>query len=274
MKKIAVFLFVLFITLSAAAQKTVTFKVAYKPNTVYTQNMTQTASNTISYKASEEILGMLEAQGVTNPTITENKTTSVSVTTTGKLTGTEIPLVTKMSLDAGTPEKIIPDNTMLFGRVKQDGLPVFDSIQAPGMNPQLKEIFIKTTQATLAQIIMPEQKVKVGQTFNLNIPLNIPVGPAMMNINDTAVYKLIKVEGTKAYFDVNHTYTIDTDVNGQPIKGSGTGTGKVVHDLANNYILKQDITMTMQMGFDTNGITMDIKSGTVITMDCTISAAK
>ncbi len=274
MKKSALFIFVSLCALTAAAQKTVTFKVAFKPKTVYTQNMTQTATNNISYKASEEILGMLEAQGVTNPTITDNKTTSMSVTTTGKLTGTEIPLTTKMSLDAGTPEKIIPDNTMLYGRVKQDGLPVFDSIQAPGMNAQLKEIFIKTTQATLAQIIIPEHKVKVGQAFTVNTPLSIPVGPAMMNINDAATYKLIKVEGTKAHFDVNHAYTIDTDVNGQPIKGSGTGTGKLVHDLANNFILKQDATMTMQMGFDTNGITMDIKSNTTIAMDCTITAAK
>lgn len=274
MKKIAAFLLVSFITLSAAAQKTVTFKVAYKPNTVYTQNMAQTATNNISYKAPEDILGMLEAQGVKNPTITENKTKSVSVTTTGKLTGGEIPLTTKMSLDAGTAEKIIPDNTMLYGKVKQDGLPVFDSIRAPGMQKEIKDVFLKTVQATLAQIIIPEQKVKVGQTFTLNTPLSIPVGPAMMNINDAATYKLIKVEGTKAYFDVSHIYIIDTDVSGQPIKGSGSGTGKLVHDLANNYILNQDITMSMQMGFDTNGITMDIKSATTITMDCTITAAK
>jgi len=274
MKKTIAFLLLLLSTLSVVAQKTVTFKVAYKPGTVYNQIMSQTAKNDVSYKASEEILGMLEAQGITNPTITETKTTTNSLITTGKLVGNEIPLSMKVSLNNGTDQKIIPDNTMIYGKVKQDGMPVFDSINAPGMDANLKDIFTKTLQATLSQILVPEKQVKVGETFTITLPLNIPVGPGMMTITDVATYKLLKVEGSKAFFDVSHTYTIDSDVNGQEIKGTGFGTGKTTHDLTNNYILHQDMVMSLNMGFDSNGITLVIKSNTDMSMDCTITAAK
>ncbi|MHA3789423.1 hypothetical protein ACX0HA_14525 [Flavobacterium hauense] len=274
MKKIVLFLLVSFSTLTVVAQKAVTFKVAYKPNKVYVQNISQNAKTEITYKASDDILEMLQAQGVTNPTVTENKSTTKCVVTTGKLTGTEIPLNMKVSLDSGTEQKIIPDNTMIYGKVKQDGMPVFDSIQAPGMDVAIKEIFMKTMQATVSQIVVPEKKVKVGETFTITLPLSIPIGAESMTINDVATYKLLKVEGVKAYFDVSHTYTINSEVSGQKIQGTGFGTGKTTHDLSNDFVLQQDLKMKLEMGFDTNGITMVIKSDSDLSLNCLISANK
>lgn len=274
MKKTVVFFLVSLSTLTAVAQKAVTFKVAYKPKMVYVQNMTQTAKNEISYVASEDILEMLKAQGIANPTITDNKTTTNSVVTTGKLAGAEIPVTMKVSVDMGTAQKVIPDGTMIYGKIKQTGMPVLDSIHAPGMDAAIKEIFQKSLQATMSQLIVPEKKVKVGETFVLTIPLEIPVGPAMMTLTDVATYKLTKVEGIKAFFDVNHVFTIDSEVDGQKIQGTGTGTGKTIHDLTNDFILQQDLVMNLEMAFDTNGITLNIKSSTDMSLNCIISASK
>jgi hypothetical protein len=274
MKKIFLSLLVACSTLTAVAQKTVTFKVAYKPNTVYVQTMAQTGKSEITYKASEDILDMLKAQGIENPTITENKSTTNTVITTGKLVNNEMPLTMKVSLDNGTDQKIIPDNTMIYGTIKQNGTPVFDSIKAPDMQANIKEIFMKSLQASASQILVPEKKVKVGETFVITTPISIPVGPALMTINDVATYKLLKVEGVKAFFDVSHTYTIDSEVDGQKIQGMGFGTGKTTHDLTNNFIVHQDLAMSLEMAFDTNGITLNIKSNTNVSLDNIISAAK
>ena len=273
MKKIALSLFVSSFALTAFAQ-TITFKVNYKPSTVYTQSNLQTTKNEVSYKAPAEILEMLTAQGIENPTTTENKTNITGVMTTGKLAAAEMPITMKLSIDSGAEDKIIPDNTVIHGKVKQDGMPVFESIDAPGMDAATKDIFLKSMQATMAQVTIPERKVKVGETFVIDTPLSLPMGPATLKMSDKATYKLIKVEAKKAYFDVSHVYTIDSVVNDQEIKGTGTGTGKVVHDIENNFIVKQDVDMNMQMGFDTNGITLTIKANTVSALTCTIAPAK
>lgn len=274
MKKTLLFLLVSFSTLTAIAQQAVTFKVSYKPNTVYNQTMSQTAKNEVSYKASEEILEMLTAQGITNPTITENKTTTSYITTTGKLNNNQIPVSVKVSLNDGTDKKMIPDNTTIYGMIKQDGLPVFDSIHSPDMDANIKEIFLKSIQTTMSQIVVPERKVKVGETFTIDQPMSMPVGPAVMNINNTATYKLLKVEGRKAHFDVSNAYVINSEVSGQQIKGTGFGTGNLVYDLDHNFIVKQNMTMNMLMGFDTNGITLNIKFDSVMATDCTIAPVK
>lgn len=271
MKKL-LFLFVLG-TLSATAQQSITFKTAYKPGMVYNQKSVQTAKVEVSYKADEELLAMLEAQGIKNPTITEEKTTTLSVATTGKPASGEIPVSMKVSVDTGKETKLIPDNTIIKGNIKANGMPEFTSVESD-MDPAMKEIFMKGLQASMSQIILPERKVKVGESFTANQPLSIPVGPAMMNINDTAVYKLVKVEGKKAYFDVSHTYSIDSEISGQQMKGNGFGTAKLVHDVDANFPIKQDLNMTMTMGFNMQGIDMSIKSDTVMSIECTVATAK
>lgn len=271
MKKL-LFLFVLG-TFSATAQQAITFKTVYKPGTVYNQKSVQKANVEVSYKADEEIIAMLEAQGIKNPTITEETTTTISEATTGKLNVGEIPVTVKVSVDNGKEVKIVPDNTIIKGSVNAKGIPEFTSVEGD-MDPTIKEIFMKGIQATMGQIITPEKKVKVGETFTVNQPLSIPIGPAMMNIDDAAVYKLVKIEGKKAFFDVSHTYTINSDIGGQQMKGTGFGTGKIIHDVDANFPVKQDLTMTMSMGFNMQGIDMNVKSTTVMNTDCTITAAK
>lgn len=273
MKRIVLSLFVSLGTLTAIAQ-TVAFKVNYKPLTTYNQTIVQNTKNEVSYKATDEILGLLEAQGIQNPTITDNKSTMTRLISTGKLTGAEMPFTIKMSVDTGAETKFIPDNTMIYGKVKSEGVPVLDSVQAPGMDAQIKDIFLKSVQASMTEFSIPEKKVKVGETFTIDVPLSLPMGPATLNMIDKATYKLIKVEARKAYFDVTHVYTIDTEINGQQMKGTGSGSGKVVHDLDNNYFLKQDIAMTMEMGFETNGINLNIKVATSSALTTVIAPVK
>jgi hypothetical protein len=274
MKNLVLSLFVSLATFTAIAQQTVTFKMGYKPLTSYTQSNVQTTKNEVSYKGTDEILASLEAQGIQNPTVTENKTTINSVVTTGKLAGVEMPVTMKLSVDNGAGNKIVPDGTMVYGKAKQEGLPVFDSINAPGMEANIKDIFLKSMQASISQLAVPEKKVKVGETFTVNLPLSLPMGPATLKMDDAATYKLIKVEGRKAYFDVTHVYIINSEVNGEQLKGTGTGSGKIVHDLDNNYFLKQDMTMDMEMGFETNGITLTIKAKTTSALTCVIAPVK
>lgn len=273
MNKALSLLIVSFCTVTALAQ-TITFKTAYKPNTTYTQSMVSTVKNEVSYQGSPEILEMIKQQGVENPTITEAKSTMNSESKTGKLTGTEMPLVMKMSIDNGTPTKVIPDNTLIYGKVKQEGLPVLDSINNPKIDANVKDALLKSMKDAMAQLYVTERKVKVGESFTVDTPFSMPMGPATLNMKNKVTYKLIKVEARKAYFDVNHVYTIDTVTEGQNMKGSGTGTGKLVHDLDNNFSVKMDMNIVLSMGLEMEGVKLDIKSNNTTSFTTTISSSK
>jgi hypothetical protein len=273
MNKALSLLVVSFCTVTAWAQ-TITFKTGYKPNTTYTQSMVSMVKNEVSYQGAPDVLDMIKQQGIENPTITEAKSTMNSETKTGKLTGTEMPVIMKMSIDNGTPTKVIPDNTLIYGKVKQEGLPVLDSINNPKMDANIKSALLQSMRDAMAQLYVTERKVKVGESFTVDMPFSMPMGPATLNMKNKVTYKLIKVEARKAHFDVTHIYTIDTVAEGQNMKGSGTGTGKLVHDLDNNFSVKMDMNILLNMGLEMEGVKLEIKSNNTTSFTTSISAGK
>lgn len=274
MNKVFLFFLILLSTATAVAQKVITFKSVYKPKMSYIQNIKQTSKTEVSYNGSAEMLQTLEQQGITNPTLTDNVTVINCTTTTGKLINDEVPFKMKVKFDSGTGANEIIDNTVVYGRAKQNGMPVFDSVQAPGMDAFLKDIYFKSLYSRISQYIIPERKVEVGESFTTTILSSIPTGAETLSVTDIATYKLVKVEGIKAFFDVNHTYTIDCEVSGKKIQGRGHGVEKTVHDYTNNFLLQQNLNMFLEIGFDNDGVAMLVKSNSDIVTDCIISVSK
>jgi hypothetical protein len=243
----------------------VTLKVHYKPETNYINTIEQTTYSEITYSGSEEFLNKLKDKGVQNPTITNKKITIETVFNTGKSTdGTNFPLtmeIVKTTCSDG--KKDIPDGLFIYGHVTIGNKPTLDSIVSDSIDEEFKKTLLQTAQSIFAQINLPERQVKVGESFSTETPLSIPVAGLTVEMVITTNYILLSLTNGIADFDVSSVYTMKTTIDKYTIKATGSGKGKLLYDVSNNYYLKYqaDTELEMNMKLDKFDIDLKTKSG-------------
>ncbi|GGB76371.1 hypothetical protein GCM10007424_15460 [Flavobacterium suaedae] len=236
------------------AQKSVKLDMKYKENTVYEQVLTQTDSVAMTYGGSKDMLEYLESSGVENPTIQKNISTSNYTIQIGKKESGKMPMSIKVHLGKDmTASGLIPEELVVYGTVEEGKTPTFESIDAPDMEPLLKNTFLSTMQTMQKQLFIPNREVKVGESFTQNMPLEIPMGAGQhLKMDNDITYKLVKIENGKAYFDVLYDVEMQMDSTEGIADGSGSGTGTFVYDIKNNFPVEvtSNITLSMQMKQD------------------------
>lgn len=246
MKKITTLAVAFVMAMSMNAQE-VNLKPEFKANTTYTQTETQTNKISITMEGSDEPMEQEAPSSLTR---------TIEV---GKLANNELPFTITMKMDADQQGAEMLNGAKILGKVKGGKL-AFESVDAPNMPDQVKDMIKSMMEQAFLGTFFPAKKMKVGESFAVEIPMEIPVGPGVsMNMKDVATYKLKKVEGRKAIFDINHVITLQANVEGQDMKGSGTGSGEMVYDLDQNYPVTNNATVTMDMGFEAQGMQIAMK---------------
>lgn len=234
---------ILFIT-GIQAQE-VNFKVSYKPNTNYIQTSVQNTEMVITAGGEEPI----------SQTTGMNMVSKFNV---GKLENGIMPV--EMAISVEGEQGAAMNGAKLYGKATPGAMPVFDKMDATGMPDDQKDMVMQIINKSLTQVFIPEKKVKAGGSFVQEIPMEIPLGPVTMKLKDVATYTLKKVVGRKAHFDVVHVVSLEGDIEGQNMKGSGTGTGQMVYDMDQTYPVSQDVVMSMEMAFEMQGMAISVSA--------------
>jgi hypothetical protein len=126
----------------------------------------------------------------------------------------------------------------------------------------------------LKMIKFPDHPLKPGDTFTQQVPFTLPMLSGEGNSIETT-YKLVSVDGNKANFDIMQNISIKTDIKGKlNIALTGSGTGKMVYDISNNFPSTYTSTANVQVSVKTDKINV---SGTLNmngTMNYTITESK
>ena len=274
MKNSFLLLFVISIQLSVAQTKNeLQFKIQYNPDTKYEQILDQTSHLEMKYAGEADFMQTLKDKGVQNPTIVDNHSVIESVMKTGKLTNkTYFPLTIEFLKTTNSDNKTqIPDGTIIYGKGTINNLPTLDSITSKGLSEEYKKTIMQTMQSFFTQLNIPERKVKVGEVFDLDTPLSIPVAGMQMDMTITTTYKLLSVTNNVADFDISQVYTMKTNTTKFPMNATGTGKGKLLYDVVNNFNLKYQIDMEMSANMKIEKIELDIKSKTGMIQSARIS---
>ena len=235
------------------SQDELTFKVAYKPLTKYSQTIKTTSFTEVTYSGPDEILKILQERGVQNPTITKAESTTESEFNTGAVTdGVHFPLtmtfIKTISSDGKAP---FPDGTVIYGQGSINDMPTMDSIVSTGLSEDYKTNLLQAVRSTFSQISFPEMKLKVGEEFTQEKPLSIPIAGINVEMSITTKYKLISIINRVGNFNIIQTYTLQTTNTEYPIKAIGNGKGSLQYDISNsNYIsyqLDTDIDINMEL---------------------------
>jgi hypothetical protein len=255
-------IFLINLAFNCQAQNELTYKIQFNPKTKYIQKVVQTSQNEVCYIGSDEFLESLKKRSLENPTILKTETIIESEIKTGKITNdTSFSVSLLMNTKTGnekTDEML--KNLKILGNCRVGSLPKLDSIISSTFDEDFKISFLKTISATFSQINSKPQKVKVGESFTIEIPLTIPIAGKEMKMTSKTIYKLNEIKKNCGYFDVNIVFTMSSDMLENTFTAKGLGKGTLIYDISNNYMLEYNTDTEMDMFMKTENFDLELKS--------------
>jgi hypothetical protein len=244
MKKIFLLLLLLFV-LKAEAQQSVIFKMKYQPNHSYDAVTTLVINGNVNLSGDTNIIKKLTSQGITQPIILNLEININGNTKTGSTgTSNNFPLtmkydVNQINITVNGKKINIPQNInqgkMIYGHVNPDGKLKGDSIGGSKQKDTSQKNIAQLINSVQNKIQFPDHALKVGDTFTQDVPLNIPMGGNNTEADVKLIYKLVKIDGGNAYFDVDQSMNMLVSVKQSAITLIGSGNGKMVYDIKNSF---------------------------------------
>lgn len=256
MKKI--YLLILFTSLitSCKGQEEIDFKVGYLPNYNYTLTQKQISKNNVKYIASDKILQNLKNNGIENPTITFDTSLLKSVSKTGELKENEFSIDIEL-LESNNPT--LTSGTKFFGK-SVNGKTKIDSIYSLTMTEEKKRTLIPAMESMMNQIKYPNRKIKVGESFEQNNPMSMPIADVTIQMEIKSIYTLKKIENGVGYFDLDQVYILKSATKDYEIALDGTGKGQIDYNIKKQFFTKFYLEMEMNLKTELEAFSIELNT--------------
>lgn len=251
-----------------AQNKSMVFKYQYAPNKSYV-----TTAKTISTikMVVLDSLGNIDNTPEMPGDIKQNMNMEATMKTGVPGSDKKIPFAlsfSKMTMDMEGADKKqsipVPNLALakIFGKIANGYQLEVDSI-AGAKDEASTKLMNNMLTNVLKSVKFPEKPIKVGDTFVVAMPMNVPLdGGPKIDMKFRMVYKLTAIKDNKGYFDYTANIDANTaDKNALNMKMSGDGAGNAIFDLKNNLVSQQHGKLNMKMDINVtsqNKITMDM----------------
>jgi hypothetical protein len=253
------------------AQNGVVFKIKYQPNKSYKMNVGLGMKITANVTGDPEILQKLKDEGITQPVMALlGLGVDATIKTGAAGSDNMMPMTMDFKIDslnvlaAGKQVPIPPSATdkafHFAGRVSPDNTSMtIDSVNGKKTNDSTQKSMKQMMSMVQRQIQFPTTPMKPGDTFTQNLPINVPVKGTggNMQVNASITYKLNSISDGKAYFDVTPKFTMDFNMKKVAVNMSGTGTGKMVYSITDNFPVSREGTFNMTIKVTSTQINVD-----------------
>lgn len=248
------------------AQRSVKFENAFYPNKKY-ENINYTITKSyMNFEGDKNFIEALKEQGVNTPIISETTIESISEIETKNEKNNQIPFVTYFKKVSKTQnmngtETTEPDTlegSYIYGYYKNRKNTIIDSIQSEKINAETKEFLKSAIENATEGISYPENPLKIGDTFEQNLPMDFPfadLGKISFIINTK--YLLKEIKNDIAFFDTKINFIMTSQIPNIELTSNGTGTGVVEYDITDKftsyntskYILELNATLKENLKF-------------------------
>jgi hypothetical protein len=258
MKKIS-FLFLLVTALGANAQDGTVFKMKYLPDHKYGAVLGMTMNLNLSMTGDDNMIAKLKAQGINLPVaLNVDLKLNGDVTTGATGANNGFPLTVAYNLQDLNLEiggnKIDPLKgkgvaIKIYAHDNADGKITADSTFVNDKRDTSKNSLSGMLNSLQSQIKFPDHPLKVGDTFTQEAPMGAAgmMGGAGSKTVVKSTYKLTGITDGKAYFDLVQTMDISVKIKTVNVSLTGTGAGKLVYSIKDNYPLSMDDKMTVKL---------------------------
>ncbi|NLR80372.1 hypothetical protein [Chitinophaga eiseniae] len=248
------------------AQKKVLFKVAFAPDKTYKTTMTNLTDMEMMVKGDSAMIAQITAGGMKLPIMMQMHQDVATTTKTGTLRADKkIPLTItydKLSItqsvngQENTQNANPFANAVIEGTTMGDGKIAIDTIKGV-TDEALKAALRQMVNGIQASIKFPENELKIGDSFDQELPMNLPIPQADMKMTLLTKYTLKEIRGNKAIFDLKQNITMDMSIQDtNKGKGIGTGTGAMIFDIDKKIAEQSNSDIQFQFEFGVSGMTM------------------
>ena len=237
-------------------------KVQYQPEKTYNISTIRGTETVITYSGQPIAMRKLKSMNIKNPTISKVKTKTDTELVTGKRSADKsfpVSLTYKktMSLDG---KNEIPEGSVVQGEITGDQLPTFNSVTSATLDINQKNKLLQTVQTTFEQFKFPEQRLKIGDQFTTNRPMEMAMEGSTIDIVVTTTYKLISIRTDVAQFELNQAYQMTPKTMDNSFAGKGSGKGQLSYNIVNSMITDYSIKTEIEMNKKLDYYEFDLKT--------------
>ncbi|NLR62577.1 hypothetical protein HGH93_31080 [Chitinophaga polysaccharea] len=248
------------------AQKKVLFKVALAPNKTYKTTMTNLTDMEMMVKGDSAMIAQITAGGMKLPIMMQMNQNVATTTNTGAMRADKkIPLtitydnlsITQSVNGQENTQNANPfANAVIEGTTIGDGKITIDTIKGV-TDEAMKAALRQMVNGIQASIKFPENELKIGDSFDQEVPMNLPIPQADMKMTLLTKYTLKEIRNNKAIFDLKQNITMDMSIQDtNKGKGVGTGTGAMIFDIDKKVAEQSNSDIQFQFEFGVSGMTM------------------
>ncbi len=265
------------------AQNGVVFKIKYLPNHNYQTSVNMNMKLNVNLNGDTALISKLKSQGITQPV---NANLAIGINgniKTGALgADNTFPLnmdykVANLTINANgkdvpIPPKATEKDIKIMGHITQDGKIKIDSAEGKKISDTTEKKMQQMMDMVQKQIQFPDRPLKPGDTFTQGAPTNIPIsGDNNIQLNGGVTYKLVSISGGKAYFDMVPNFSLSFKIKTMAISITGTGTGKMVYSMKDNFPLSKDGSFNVRIKVTSNKLNVDGTAFITSNYSCTIN---
>ena len=236
--------------------------VQYQPEKTYSISTIRGTETVITYSGQPIAMRKLQSMKIKNPTISKVKTKTDMELITGKRSADQsfpVSLTYKktMSLDG---KNEIPEGSIVQGEIIENQLPIFSNVTSNTLDIDQKNQLLHTVQTTFEQFKFPEQRLKIGDQFSMDRPMEMAMEGSTIDIVVTTNYKLVSIKNNKAQFEFSQTYLMTPKTMDNSFTGNGSGKGQLNYDIANSLITDYSIKTELEMNKKLDYYEFDLKT--------------
>ena len=258
------------------------FKAGYEPDKTYIVNTEALSDDFIDMEGSESIVDKLKENGLQFPLKVLGTQSIEQKIITGKCQSDSSFSIT-MNI-----EKIDSRNTTngvektdttknIFKKLVMEAVyhPVKGttnfSLRGLNIPENFKSVLTKMMESMLNKLNFPEKELKIGDSFDLELPMQIPIpGVEKIEIKIVSTYILEKVEKNDLIFSTKSKMIISQNDPIIKLEATGEGSGSFVYSRINKFLSSDTQDFSMIMKIESNGLFTIIKGSTKSKVHCEV----
>jgi hypothetical protein len=240
----------------------VILKVQYQPEKTYHISTIRGTETVITYSGQDIAMRKLKSMRVKNPTISKIRNKTDAELVTGKSSADssfQANLTYKkiMSLDG---KNEIPEGTVVQGEIKGEELPAFNKVVSNTLSIDQRIQLLQTVQNTFEQFKFPEQRLKIGDQFSVDRPMEMAMENSSIDIVVTTTYTLLSIKNNIAQFELSQSYLMTPKTMDNSFTGTGSGNGQLSYDIVNFLITDYSIKTELEINKKLDYYEFDLKT--------------
>ncbi len=248
MKKLVTITAMLCLWFGAYAQQSVKLSLKFLPERSYLTRITMNVLGTVTMQGSSPVADSLKAKGLKqNLQLALSASADVNTKTAAAVNGLIPVTMTVQNVNAQPSingQQIPVPGTMLNGKMvyataaAENGRLHIDSVSGKRLPDSVLTRINSMMSMSMNQLHFPDKTFRPGDSYTQDVPLNMPMmGKTPVNATTRITYKLNRIAGGKAYFDIGQVTSFTQARPGNDVAISGTGTGTMVYDVRDHYPL-------------------------------------